>query len=91
MNKNNTEERKDYQNLGIETDIKHLILNLKFRRIELGYSQRDLALITGIKQSAIARIEALKIYPRIDTILILFRALDIKLQTRRISTGWEEI
>lgn len=91
MNKTNIEERKIFSTLGINEDINHFIDVLIFRRKELGLSQRDLSLITGIKQSAIARIEKGKLKPRLDTILVLLRALDLKLETRRISTGWEEI
>jgi predicted transcriptional regulator len=49
------------------------------RRLELGLSQRDLAEMTGIKQSAIARLESFKVAPQIDTLYKLLRPLKLKL------------
>ena len=87
------EENEIYQYMfvGIDQDIKAMINTLKFRRIEKGYSQRDLAKITGIKQSAIARMEANKICPRLDTIFVIGRALDLQFNFKRISTGWDKL
>lgn len=49
------------------------------RRRELGLSQHDLARLTGTTQSAIARLEAGKRPPRIDTLLRIASALDAEL------------
>ena len=49
------------------------------RRRELGLSQLDLARLTGTTQSAIARLEAGKRPPRIDTLLRIADALDTEL------------
>ncbi len=49
------------------------------RRRELGLSQLDLARLTGTTQSAIARLEAGKRPPRIDTLLRIAEALDAEL------------
>lgn len=76
---------------GIDSDVKNIIRTISFRRKEKGYSQRDLARITGIKQSAIARIESLKIVPRLDTILLISRALDLQINFKRISTEWNKL
>lgn len=84
-------ELYEYMFVGINKDIKTMISAMKFRRIEKGYSQRDLAKITGIKQSAIARMEANKVFPRIDTIFVVARALDLQVTLKRISTGWDKL
>jgi len=49
------------------------------RRRELGLSQHELARLTGTTQSAIARLEAGKRPPRIDTLLRIASALDAEL------------
>lgn len=90
MDKNKVKSVNEFMFFGIESDIKNMIRTLKFRRIEKGYSQRDLANLTGIKQSAIARMEGLKIVPRMDTIMVVSRALDLQLNLKRISTGWDK-
>ena len=84
-------ELYEFMFFGIDTDIKRMVDTLKFRRIEKGYSQRDLAKITGIKQSAIARMEANKLTPRVDTIFVIARALDLQVSLKRISTGWDKL
>lgn len=53
------------------------------RRKELGYSQRDLAKIVGMKQSAIARIESLAVVPKLDTVYRLCEALDLKIELNK--------
>lgn len=83
-------EPNEYMFFGIKSDTRNLIATMKFRRIEKGYSQRDLAHITGIKQSAIARIESLKVIPRLDTIILISRALDMQLFFNKITTGWDK-
>lgn len=90
MSNNEANDKHAFMFYGIQTDIKNIIATLKFRRLEKGYSQRDLAKLTGIKQSAIARLEQGKIYPRIDTIIIIGRALDLQVAFKRISTGWDK-
>ncbi len=49
------------------------------RRNQLGFSQRELAELTGTTQSAIARLEAGGRPPRIDTLLRIADALDCEL------------
>jgi len=61
-------------------EITKVIFALTKRRIELGYSQRDLAERTGLKQSAIARLESLGSIPRLDTIVRVSRALGLSLE-----------
>lgn len=44
-------------------------------REQKGYSQRDLAKLSGVKQPAIARLESMKSTPQIDTVLKLLAPL----------------
>ena len=49
------------------------------QRNALGISQRELAVICGIPQSSVARIEAYKTTPNLDTLLKIFQPLGLKL------------
>ena len=49
------------------------------RRLGLGFSQHELARLTGTTQSAIARLESGRRPPRIDTLLRIADALDSEL------------
>ncbi|HQC54984.1 MAG TPA: helix-turn-helix transcriptional regulator [Clostridia bacterium] len=49
------------------------------RRHELNLSQRDLALLCDIPHSTVARIESGKTVPNLNTLLKVFRYLDINL------------
>jgi len=62
----------------IDFDVE-LIGKLIEAREAKGYSQRELAEISGIKQPAIARMESLKSTPQIDTIIKVLRPLGYKL------------
>ncbi|MBS4843195.1 helix-turn-helix domain-containing protein [Clostridium sp.] len=57
--------------------ITELVGILTMRRIELGITQSELAELSGIKQSAIARLEALRAVPKLDTIYKLLDPLDL--------------
>lgn len=50
-------------------------------RNEKNISQRDLAKLTEIEQSTIARIETMKTIPRIDTLIKILNVLDIEIKT----------
>ena len=52
-----------------------LVAKLIKVRISKGISQRELAAMTGIKQSAIARTESLNAVPRIDTLIKIAEVL----------------
>jgi len=56
-----------------------LVAQLIVRRKQLGLSQRDLAEQTGLKQSAIARLEREGAIPRLDTLEKVSKALGLKL------------
>ncbi|NBD28380.1 helix-turn-helix domain-containing protein [Paenibacillus glycinis] len=57
----------------------YLVSKLIQRRRDLGLTQEGLADLTGLKQSAIARIESARVVPKIDTIQTLAKALRLKL------------
>lgn len=52
------------------------------RRGELGISQRELAELCGTTQSAIARFEAARRPPKLDTLLAIAEALDTVLEVK---------
>ncbi len=49
------------------------------RRHELGYTQRDLAVICGLPQSSVARIEAYIVKPNIETLIKIMKPLGLTL------------
>ena len=73
----NEEERHNMEEIEEMTTIVSSIIK---RRQELGISQRSLAERCGIPQSSVARIETLKTTPKLDTLIKLLQALDLKLQ-----------
>lgn len=68
-----TEEK---QSIEVLADI---VSHMIERRQEIGLSQRDLAEKCGIKQSAIARLEAMRTVPQLDTLSKLLKPLGLKL------------
>lgn len=56
-----------------------VIGRLVSKRKELGYTQRDLAEMTGIDQSSIARLESNIVSPRLITVLRICKALNLDL------------
>ncbi|MBR9680892.1 MAG: CBS domain-containing protein [Candidatus Altiarchaeota archaeon] len=54
------------------------VSTLKLKRQKLGWSQRQLAELTGITQGAIAKIEGGKVDPAYSTVKRLFDALDVE-------------
>ena len=59
--------------------VSNIILSLIEARNAKGFTQRDLADKSGIKQSAIARMESLQAVPRIDTLAKLAHFLDVNI------------
>lgn len=49
------------------------------RRNELGLSQRELASLSGLPQSSIARMETMKTIPSIETVLKVVKPLGLQL------------
>ena len=72
------EEEKIFFEAAEETA--RIINDLAEERIRSGISQRQLADMTGLKQSAIARMESLQSTPRLDTLVRVANALNIKME-----------
>ena len=74
-----TEQVRDEVQLKVERDAAAIALTLKMRqaRIDANLSQSDLALLAGITQAELSRIEGAKYFPRLDTILKVSQALGV--------------
>lgn len=71
----------DFLSLGEEDDfVFNIISCLVKRRAELGLTQRQLAEISGIKQSAIARFESFRAVPQLDTLYKLMKPLKLRVE-----------
>ena len=57
-----------------------LVAEIIKRRLNLGLTQRQLAEMSGVKQSAIARLESNGVIPRIDTLFKLLRPLGLSIR-----------
>ena len=77
----NEEERRNMEEI---EEISTIVSSIIKRRQELGISQRSLAERCGLPQSSIARIETLKTTPKLDTLVKLLQALDLKLQVAAV-------
>ena len=87
--KTSGEEEKKFFAAAEETA--RIINELTEERIRSGISQRQLAEKTGLKQSAIARMESLQRTPRLDTLIRVANALDIKLEITKESANLPKI
>ena len=56
-----------------------IITTIIEQRTKLGISQRDLALLSNMPQSSIARVESFKTTPSVDTLLRIIRPLGLTL------------
>ena len=72
----NKEDEKDFE---ISNIVAEIVARLVSKRLELGVSQRELAKKTDIKQPMIARIEKFESIPRLDTLVKIALALDLKI------------
>ena len=75
--KNNDPEKKEL--FAISEYVSSIISKIIIERNKKGLSQRDLAKLTGLKQSAIARLESLQSIPRIDTVAKICYHLNLNL------------
>lgn len=73
----NEEDRRNMEEIEEISDIVSSIIR---RRQKLGISQRALAERCGMPLSSVTRIETFKTMPKLDTIIKLTCALDLKLQ-----------
>lgn len=55
------------------------------QRKELGITQRDLAVLSGMPQSSVARIESFKTTPNIETLIKIMRPLGLKLTVTQLN------
>jgi transcriptional regulator with XRE-family HTH domain len=76
--KKNISSIPDYEKDALEFTA-YLVSKLIQRRHELGLTQEEVAQMTGLKQSAIARIESARVVPKVDTIQTLAKALGLNL------------
>lgn len=72
----NPEDKKTIATARAVADIISEIIKVRVRK---NISQRELAKMCGIRQSAIARMERLQAIPRLDTIAKVAACLDIKI------------
>ena len=81
-------ECKDYvKSLGADSkkdmeeieELSALISAVIKQRNDLGLTQRELAELSGLPQSSVARIETLKTTPKLDTFLKILHPLGLKL------------
>lgn len=69
-----------------DSDIKEINFSVELvseiikRRLELGITQRQLADMTGIKQSAIARLESFRASPKLETIYKILGPLELEIK-----------
>lgn len=66
---------------GITEDeyLRFIVAKMVYIRNHKNISQRELASLSGVAQPVIARIESNKVSPKLDTIIKLTNALDVKL------------
>lgn len=76
--KNNIQSLTNEENEELDL-MADMISKIVARREELGISQRALAEMSGVKQSAIARLESLRATPQLNTLCKLLRPLKLKI------------
>ena len=72
----NSSVKEDIEEMEALADIVSLIIE---RRIELGYSQKDLSELCGLSPSSISRIEACTVKPKVMTLIKIMTPLGLKL------------
>ncbi len=75
---------KERRNIEEIEEVADIVSSIIRRRHELGISQRTLAEKCGIPQSSVARIETFKMTPKLDMLVKLMQALDLKLQVAAV-------
>lgn len=71
---------QDKRNMEEIEEVAAIVAALIKRRQELGLSQRALAERCGIPQSSVVRMETMKTRPKLDTLIKIIQALDLKLK-----------
>ena len=82
MRKNESDKKRN--EIEIIDQISDIIASLIEARVDSGFTQRDLAKLCGLKQSAIARLESLKAMPRIDTVATIAQHLGVKIKVEQV-------
>lgn len=77
------ESEKAKETIEVAEELAEIIGTITVTRIEQGVTQRQLAKMSGIKQSAIARMESIQAVPRLDTLIKIARCLGIKLKAEK--------
>ncbi len=73
--------KEDLETIEMLTKLINAIIE---RRIELGISQRDLAIQSGLPQSSIARIEACTVKPKVETLIKIMIPLGLELSVNQV-------
>ena len=77
---------EEKETIELAKEISAIIETLVDARITQGLTQRQLAKKSGIKQSAIARIERVQVIPRLDTVLRIANCLGVTITADNAST-----
>lgn len=72
-----SEEKKTIE---VAQELANVIDSIVSARISAGLTQRQLAKICGVKQSAIARMESLQAIPRLDTLIKVAKSLGVSIK-----------
>lgn len=78
---------KEKESIEVASELARIIGDLAEARVKRGFTQRELADVSGIKQAAIARMESLQAIPRLDTMVKLARFLDVKINVEASSSA----
>ena len=84
--KNNAKDVDDVtkQDIEITEALASIVTAIISKRNELGYTQRELAVICGLPQSSVARIEACIVKPNIETLLRIMKPLGLTLSVTSV-------
>ena len=78
------EDPKGAEYVGEAEAVAEIISAVIRQRNALGMSQRDLAALCEMPQSSVARIEAMRITPNLETMLRIMKPLGLKLEVTAI-------
>ena len=73
------------QTIEVARDVSDIIASISAARVASGLTQRQVAKMSGIKQSAIARMESLRAIPKLDTVVKVARCLGLSVCTEKTS------
>ena len=73
---------RETRSIEVASALAKVIGSLANLRVKSGLTQRQLAEKSGIKQSAIARMESLQVVPRLDTVIKIAKCLDADISVK---------